>query len=124
MITKKDRQTVMIQYPYPIGDTKCYLKDFCSDLMVKKLRYINEYNHYVKLHKNNNKNVVDEYMNLPKYVINLVEDKIKDPDCYLKTNYNYYYTGGNLDQLLISNNKKYFVQAIEGSTLGKFDAEM
>lgn len=120
MLCKRIPETLLVQLPYPVNKPKRYVKDYCEELIQKKLEYVKEHNHYVRLHKKTSLPNIDDITQLPQYVLNMLNSHKKDPDPYLKVNYNAYYTGGNLNQLSI-NNRLYLVHALEGSTIGKFN---
>lgn len=116
---KKSIKTFGIQLPYPINYPKQFKGDPYKELLDEKRKYVKEFNHCVKLQKKKQltKHRVEVKKQIPNFLMNLLDGSLKDPDPYLKTNHNFYYTGGILDKCYI-NDRLCLIHGVEKSNLG------
>ncbi|XP_057656673.1 uncharacterized protein LOC130894101 [Diorhabda carinulata] len=99
---------VHVEFPYPIHKPLETSEDLVLKLLKNKEVYYNSfkrkqqrYNSYEKYKIEKLEYDGHEYMNLPRYLVELYNEK--DPDPSFDCDYNYYYTGGNLEKFEFNN---------------------
>lgn len=96
-----------IEDPYPVQQhvfQKNHERDTFEELLQQKQKYLQVINSYKKMFLKDQtlkqkKFSTSNYRSLPKYIIDITNNKVKDPDAHFPDDcvYNWYYTGGLLD---------------------------